>query len=971
MNGRLLFLGCACSLTLASGAVEWPKLGYLQPAYDSIYEPKVVAVPPGDGPGGLTVTPDGEIRAYGGCKFGARKMGVILGSRDLGLNWTLRRHTTEDGPLVQCPWADYRFNVSGGSALTKTGMCWNITIDANGNVKRLRRPVPGVTRYGRLRALPSRHRWVFAYATPLKGRLGSMPSLVYSDDDGATWSKPIHLTNTVSAGEMKHPDLSPRWEVGCEEPDLVELNDGTVMMIVRTSTDHHWIYLSKDGCETWGEPFRAPAFWNYNTMPLLLKLKDGRIVFFWNNTQILPRRPASEYPELGTTEVTGRWETVFTNRDALHAAISDDDGRTWTGFREIALNAIRNREDYRESENELWKMTGGGHGVDKSVHQAAACELPGGKIVILYGQSAASRRIAMFDVRWLYEKGRVEDFRLGTANISNHLYLKSLMGGYRGWSGHCSFNRIPGAAMVREPDTSRGTRRECLQICRIRDERLVDDHQGIAWNFPAAKRGEVSFECRIDGAGVRVSLCDHWINPCDWAVESRSPFSMKLDAEALGGKGRWTVARFAWDLDQGTVVFTADGRSTTLPLRKEGFSPFGISYLHLQTLAEGHDPQGAFFRYLRMSATPVPKIEWTRPLLKDRSRYIGWPTVSRTKKGELLAVFSGDREGHVCPYGKVQLSRSSDAGETWSVQQTICDGPLDDRDAGLVELSDGSFVLFWFTSLAFYEYQSYVKKHPEYAEIAKAIPDDVKRKSLGSWARRSVDGGKTWLDPVRVPVQTPHGGVVLSDGRIVVVGVQSSLSAGMLKDDPGAPPKAFKVVESRNGGRSFEVIGEIPLGRMKHHWSFEEPSLFESRDGTLHAYIRYEVGPDGVCSNQKVYPRFMYKSRSVDGGRTWSPLTVSDIDGFPPHFMHLRDGRILCSYGSRTPGRIGIYAAVSTDGGETFDVAHEVCLYRTDNADCGYPSTVENDDGSLLTVFYAHHEKGRPATLVGVKWRLE
>ena len=53
-------------------------------------------------------------------------------------------------------------------------------------------------------------------------------------------------------------------------------------------------------------------------------------------------------------------------------------------------------------------------------------------------------------------------------------------------------------------------------------------------------------------------------------------------------------------------------------------------------------------------------------ICRQPGRYIGWPTIARTAQGELLVVFSGDREAHVCPFGKTQLVRSRDGGKTWS-----------------------------------------------------------------------------------------------------------------------------------------------------------------------------------------------------------------------------------------------------------------------------------------------------------------
>ena len=79
-------------------------------------------------------------------------------------------------------------------------------------------------------------------------------------------------------------------------------------------------------------------------------------------------------------------------------------------------------------------------------------------------------------------------------------------------------------------------------------------------------------------------------------------------------------------------------------------------------------------------AQPVDVL-WTRVICKQPGRYIGWPTIARCKTGKLLAVFSGDRDEHVCPWGKTHLVRSSDDGETWSAPEIIRDSPLDDRDA--------------------------------------------------------------------------------------------------------------------------------------------------------------------------------------------------------------------------------------------------------------------------------------------------
>ena len=80
--------------------------------------------------------------------------------------------------------------------------------------------------------------------------------------------------------------------------------------------------------------------------------------------------------------------------------------------------------------------------------------------------------------------------------------------------------------------------------------------------------------------------------------------------------------------------------------------------------------------------TVTPTIHWSKPICKEPDDYLGWGTIARKDDGELLAVFSGRRESHWCPYGVNEIIRSSDDGETWSDPEIINNTPLDDRDTG-------------------------------------------------------------------------------------------------------------------------------------------------------------------------------------------------------------------------------------------------------------------------------------------------
>lgn len=524
--------------------------------YDSIFAPTVVGVPPAAAVRDLCVRPDGEIRHYGFKDVGGGKTRVYVASRDLGLNWTTHFAAADDPGAY--------------------------SLSTNWPAHELRQVIE----------MKSRRRLVALFSDTRYDEWGGNyhAAAGLSDDGGKTWRR-VQLPVVPGVEREGAGDRRPHWYNTGSEPSGVELKDGAILVALRTSGPHVAFTRSRDGGETWETPKADVRFWAANTMPYLLRLSDGRLLFIWNNTQILPTRDRSEYPELKAWEFDGTWETVFTNRDALHAAISEDDGRTWSGFRELALTETRNASDFRELGNGIADEH------DKSVHQTQAVELPGGKVLIAYGQNSAARRLAIFDVKWLSEKGRTEDFRHGLGVISHHLYVKSQTGGWRGWAGHCAWNRVSGAVMAREPDANPKTVREAMWLVRPGDPRLVSDVAGAVWNFPAARKGTVETVCRIEGEGFWLTLNDHWINPCDTFNARCAPFSAFISRKELG-EG-WHRLSAALDSGAKKVTLAVDGKS--FATRPMAFAPeAGLSYLHLQTPDDRLDSKGTYFRMLEM-----------------------------------------------------------------------------------------------------------------------------------------------------------------------------------------------------------------------------------------------------------------------------------------------------------------------------------------------------------------------------------
>lgn len=348
-------------------------------------------------------------------------------------------------------------------------------------------------------------------------------------------------------------------------------------------------------------------------------------------------------------------------------------------------------------------------------------------------------------------------------------------------------------------------------------------------------------------------------------------------------------------------------------------------------------------------------ISWKPPL------YHGWPTVARRRNGELLLVFSGGREDHVCPFGRVELMRSPDGGRTWRWPQVLLDSPIDDRDAGVVETARGSLLVTTFTSLAYEPLLTRAEQIPagqpgawdpvklrEWQAVHGRITGEQRRQELGTWMIRSTDGGVTWSARYRVPVNSPHGPIVLRDGRLLYPGVS-------LWDSP----RRVGVCQSTDDGLTWEWLAEIPVRPGDDSAHYHELHAVEANSGRIICHIR---------NHNPTHAEETLQCESDDGGRTWSTPHPIGVWGLPSHLLRLRDGRLLMSYGYRRQP-FGNQARISTDEGATWSPP---LILSDDGAgvDLGYPSTVELDDGSLVTVWYEKLRENPYAQLRQARWRL-
>jgi sialidase-1 len=123
----------------------------------------------------------------------------------------------------------------------------------------------------------------------------------YSDDEGTTWKQSATLVDV--------PDSA----AGAQEPGVVELKDGRVMMWMRTDKKKIFRCYSRDRGETWSTP--EPMTLDSPRSPQSIKRipSTGHLLLIWNNS------PDKRFP--------------------LTAAISKDDGATWENIRNLDEDA--------------------------------------------------------------------------------------------------------------------------------------------------------------------------------------------------------------------------------------------------------------------------------------------------------------------------------------------------------------------------------------------------------------------------------------------------------------------------------------------------------------------------------------------------------------------------------------------------------------------------------------------------------
>lgn len=366
---------------------------------------------------------------------------------------------------------------------------------------------------------------------------------------------------------------------------------------------------------------------------------------------------------------------------------------------------------------------------------------------------------------------------------------------------------------------------------------------------------------------------------------------------------------------------------------------------------------GIGFPHIRTrSATPTHRLIDLKTISHQSNLYHGWPTLALQKNGDLLASWSGGREGHVCPFGQVVFMRSKDGGESWCWPRVILDSGLDDRDSGILETQKGTLLATTFTSLAYEPILQRAQdngswdadKMRRWMAAHHRLTEKERQNELGQWMIRSEDGGKTWSGKYPTVVNSPHGPIQLKDGRLIYVGKE--LWTGQ---------RRIGVSESTDDGKTWKWLSQIPTREGDDPAEYHELHAVEMPDRRIVAQIR---------NHNATHARETLQCESMDGGRTWTKPRSIGVWGLPSHLLRLRDGRVLMTYGyRRTP--YGNQARMSEDGrrwSEPLTVSNDGA-----SGDLGYPSTVELKDGTLVSIWYELLRGSSKAVLRQARWKLE
>jgi len=307
-----------------------------------------------------------------------------------------------------------------------------------------------------------------------------------------------------------------------------------------------------------------------------------------------------------------------------------------------------------------------------------------------------------------------------------------------------------------------------------------------------------------------------------------------------------------------------------------------------------------------------------------------WPNLTVLPDGSIVAtIFNHPSHGQAA--GDVDCWATVDGGETWQKRGTPAPHEPDTNRMNVAAGAAKSGDLVVVASGWSNRYPAGSSGAPFRAGI------------LPAWVCRSADGGRTWsIDKKSFPAKGPRGGDLIPFGDILPGddGTLRLATYEVLKrrDD------RVHVYRSRDDGKTW---GEPAALDPKNYRN--ETALLHLGKGRWLAAARYNG---------------LQRYASDDDAKTWSDRgRLTGAARHPGHLLRLKDGRVLLSYGNRTPDDRCVEVRFSSDEGKTWSEPVRVVDFQGDG---GYPSSVQLPDGQVLTAYYASRIEGHRRYHMGV-----
>jgi len=300
--------------------------------------------------------------------------------------------------------------------------------------------------------------------------------------------------------------------------------------------------------------------------------------------------------------------------------------------------------------------------------------------------------------------------------------------------------------------------------------------------------------------------------------------------------------------------------------------------------------------------------------------YEAFPDVCRVKDGRLLCVFYAGWEHESLPDdkhpngGRICACYSRDEGKSWSAPTVVYDGPNDDRDPSVLQMTDGRILCNFFSS-----------------KPKKGGGDST---GLGTWLVISSNGGQTWSEPQ-----------CIAEGYYCSSPIRqyndTYLLLGLYRADDKDANGAVTI--SKDSGVTWSKPADIDNGGLRLDAETDVIARPTTRD---------------FYAIQRAEKESMRYSISADGGQTWSKSEPVGFAGHCPYLYRSPKGIIVCAH--RNPNTSLHY---SLDECKTWSDNVPV-----DSVDGAYPSMATLRDGNVLIVYY---EEGKGSNIRARKFRID